>query len=358
MLKIKKLVITSLATVSLVFSASICAAAAQIDSLSIVDNTIYARVTAENARLYAVEGGEGLLSDVFFQDIVPGSDVELPVGEASEYSLYLWDRESLAPISAPYILRDGTAFPEGSETPLPQYEFSGYSFNQDDSVMVVSSISETEIKGFMSGVETTYPLTDSVAVLGISDNIADVVPGSVVLIGTNKKGDCAALELLASLGWPIDEEGFRADFGVHTPSDSSTRYQNVVNVVFGKSGSKLTIGTASNKQVYYFASSDTKCYRVGLAAMGDELVVSVEEKLGGARGDASSPIKSTSDFNNYVLLRVDTEQSKTVDNVTYNGLITQCIVFSVPKEFNFNPDDDPDGKYSPIFGLEPIVIID
>lgn len=357
MLKIKKLVITSLATVSLVFSASICATAAQIDSLSIVDNTIYAQVSAENARLYAVEDSDGLLSDVFFKDIVPGSDVELPVGEASVYSLYLWDRESLAPISVSYVLRDGVAYPEGSETPVPAYDFSGYSFNQDDSVMVVSAVTETEIKGFMSGVETTYSLTDNIAVLGISDNIADVVPGSVVLIGTNKKGDCAAIELLASLGWPIDEKAFREDFGVYTPSDGSSRYKNVVNVVFSKSNTKLTLGTAGNKTSYCFESSDVKCYRVGLAMMNDQLIVSAAEKLVSGKAD-ESPIKSTSGFNNYVYLRVDTEQSKTVSGVTYDGLITQCIVFSVPKELNFNPDDDPDGKYSPIFGLEPIVIID
>ncbi len=355
MLKIKKLLVASLATASLVFSASICAGAAQIDCLSIVDNTIYAQVPAENARLYAVEYSEGLLSDAFFADVDSNGDVELPVGEASEYSLYLWDRESLAPISATYTLKDGKAYPEGSETPVPEYEFSGYSFNQDDAVMVVSSISETEIKGFMAGVEATYPLAASVEVLGLSDSIEDIVPGSVVLLGTTKAGHCAAIELLASLGWPLDEESFKEDYGVYSPSDGSTKYRNILNVVFSKSGNKITLGTSKNKTTYLCESGNLKCYRVGISVLDDTPIVAVSEKLASGTDD-NSPIKSTAKYNNYVYLRVDTEKSKVSDGVTYDGLVTQCIVFSVPKELNFNPD--PDDPYSPIFGLEPIVIID
>ncbi len=355
MFKIKKLLVASLATASLVFSASICAAAAQIDSLSIVDNTIYAQVSAENARLYAVEYSEGLLSDAFFADIDSSGDVELPVGQASEYALYLWDRDSLAPISVSYTLKDGSAYPEGSDTPVPEYEFSGYSFNQDDPVMVVSAINETEIKGFRAGVETTYLLTDSIDVLGLSDNIDDVVPGSVVLLGTNKAGKCAAIELLASIGWPIDEGAFKADYGVYSPADGSTQYKNIVNIMFSKFFSKLTLTNRAGA-TYLFESTDTKCYRVGIATLDGEPIVTVEDYLVSGTDD-NSAFKRTDQFNNYVYLRIDTDKSVVSGGTTYDGLITQCIVYSVPKELNFNPDDDDD-KYSPIFGLEPIVIID
>ncbi len=334
------------------FSASICADA-QIESLSFVDETIYAQADAENARLFAIERNEGVLVDAFFADIENGV-VELPVGEASEYALFLWDKKSLAPVCAPYKLVDGRAYMNGSSEPVPEYNFASYSFNQDDDVMVVSSISETEIKGFKAGIETTYALTDEVAVLGLSDKLTDVVPGSVVLIGTNKAGNCAAIELLASLGLPVNEELFKSNYGVYSPSDGSTQYENVVSIVFSKSGTKITAGTNSNKKTYLAQSSSLKCYRVGIAMNGDTPVVSVSENLITGIGDAA-PIKSTTNFSNYIFLRVDTEQSKTTGGVTYNGLVTQCIVYSVPK--NFNPGKG-DGEYSDIFSVEPIVIID
>lgn len=335
------------------FSASICASAAQIESLSFLDKTIYAQADVENARLFAVERNEGVLVDAFFADIENGA-VELPVGEASEYALYLWDKESLAPVCATYKLVNGKAYMDGSSEPVPEYEFASYSFDQDDDVMIVSSISETEIKGFKAGVETTYTLTDEVAVLGLSDKLADVVPGSVVLIGTNKVGNCAAIELLASLGLPVNEELFKSNYGVYSPSDGSTQYENVVSIVFAKSGSKITAGTSSNKKTYLAQSSSLKCYRVGIAMNGDTPIVSVSEKLISGIDDAS-PIKSTSEFSNYIFLRVDTEQSKTLSGTTYQGLVTQCIVYSVPK--NFDPGKG-DGEYSDIFGVEPTVIID
>lgn len=339
-----------MATASLVFSASICASAVQIDSLSIADNTIYAQVTAENARLYAVDCTEGLLSDVFFTDIVSSGDVQLPIGEASEYELYLWDRESLAPLSATYSLKNGVAYPEGSDTPVPAYDFSSYTFNQDDSVMVVSAISETEITGFKAGVETTYSLADSVSVVGLSDSLEDVVPGSVILVGTNKQGECAAVELLASLGWPIDEECFKANYGSYSPSDGSSQYINVVDVMFSRSlTNKITLrkkgGTA-----YYFESGNTLCYRVGVAVAGGEPIISVSER------SISEAFESTAEYSNYLYLRVDTEKSKIVNGVTYDGLITQCIVYCVPKELDFT--GDPDDPYSPIFDLTPIIIIE
>ncbi len=359
MLKIKKLLVASSAIAALVFSASICASAdAQIDNLSRVDNTIYAKVSAENARLYAVAHGEGLLSDVFFKDIGDDGNVELPVGEASEYELYLWDKESLAPISAPYNLVGDKAYAEGSDIPLPEYGFSvdenAYTFNQEDDVMIVSAIDENQIKGFKAGVETTYVLTDEITVVGLSDNIADVVPGSVVLIGTNSKGECAAIELLASMGLPINEELFKSSYGVYTPSDGSTQYENVVSIVFSKSGGRITAGTSDSKKTYLAQSNSLKCYRVGIAMDGDTPVISCSEKLISGTGE-NAPIKSTSEYSNYIFLRIDTEQSKTYGGTTYEGLITQCIIYSVPK--NFDPGKG-DGEYSDIFNLEPIVIIE
>ena len=230
MTKFKKLIASSFAIVTFVFSASICASA-QIDSLSVVDNTLYATVADENSRLFVAEYGEGLLSDVFFADSVDGN-IELPVNGASEYKLYLWDKNSLAPFSAAYDLKDGRAYPLNSDQAVPEYEFSSYSFDQEDDVMIVSSISEEAITGFKAGVETTYSLTDEVTVLGLSDKFEAVVPGSVVLIGTNKQGNCAAIELLATIGIPVDPANFTSTFGYYSASDGSENSQNNENEMF------------------------------------------------------------------------------------------------------------------------------
>ncbi len=344
--KFKKPLIASTAIASLVFSASICASAAQIDCLSVADNTIYAEVTAENARLYAVDRTGGLLNDVFFADIASNGSVQLPLGDASEYELYLWDKESLAPLSATYSLKNGVAYPEGSETPVPAYEFSSYAFNQEDSVMVVSSISEAEITGFKAGVETTYPLAEEVTVVGLSESLEEVVPGSVVLVAVNKQGECAAVELLASLGWPIDEEGFKADYGVYTPSDGSTKYKNIVDIMFSKWQSKITVRTKGGTA--YLLDPDISCYRVGIATGDGEPIISVSSPA------LSQAFESTSEYSNYLYLRMDTEKSRTFNGVTYDGVITQCVVYCVPKNYDFSKGDD---EYTGIFSLEPVVII-
>ena len=365
MLKIKKLLVASSAIAALVFSASICASAdAQIDNLSRVDNTIFAKVSAENARLYVVAHGEGLLSDVFFKDIGDDGNVELTVGEASEYALYLWDKESLAPISAPYNLIGDKAYAEGSDIPLPEYEFSvdenAYTFNQEDDVMIVSAIDENQIKGFKAGVETTYTLTDEITVVGLSDKFEDVVPGSVVLIGANSKGECAAIELLASMGIPVNPENFVNSFGYYEASDGSTKYQNFVNEMFSKSGSKMSIcqldedgnkikdvkGNVLTTQ-YSFASNNVLCYRVGIAMDGDTPIITLSSSKVSATKYTTPPsiIEGTNTHYNYLYLRYNTE----------TGKITQCVIYCVPK--NFDPGKG-DGEYSDIFNLEPIVIIE
>lgn len=360
MLKIKKLLIASMATATFVFSASICASAAQIDSLSVVDNTIYASVSAESARLYVAEYDEALLSDAFFADISEDGNVELTIGEASDYKLFLWDKDSLAPVSVPYNLVEGRAYLEGSTTPVPEYEFSDYAFDLEDDVMIVSSVSEAEIKGFKAGVETSYALTGNVTVLGLSDAFSDVVPGSVVLIGTNKAGNCSAIELLASMGIPVDPANFTDDFGFYKASDGSEKYQNFVNEMYSKSGPKMSIfsldeggnrlededGKVLTTQ-YQFASSGILCYRVGIAMDGDTPIISISSSKVSATQYTTPPsvFEGTHTHHNYVYLRYNTEKER----------ITQCVVYCVPKDFNPGKGD---GDYSDIFSVEPIVIIE
>lgn len=347
MTKLKKLIVSSLATFAIVFSASICAHA-QIDSLSVYDNTIYAQVSAESSRLFVAEHYEGLLSAVFFADCDDVGSVELPMKEFNEdceYKLYLWDKESLAPVSASYELKDGRAYLENSEEAVPEYNFTGYTFNQEDNVMIVSALGDGTITGYKAGVETTYKLANNVTVLGLSDSMEDVVPGCVVLVGTNKVGSCAALELLATLGMPVDKAVFEANFGAYAPSDGSEKYLNVVTELFSKNNSTIKTlhypDTTKLTKLYFESSSTPSCYRVGISLSGDTLLISATPK------DISaypSIFESTADYHNYLYFRYNTE----------TNLIKELVYYCVPKNYDWTQGDD---EYTGIFSLEPRVII-
>lgn len=343
--KLNRLVLTSLSAIGLFFSVSICATAAQIDTLSVVDNTIYASVSGESSTFFAAEYEEAVLVDVFFKDISDG-EVELPIGTAGEYKLFLWDKESLAPVSGSYKLLGDKAYATGSDEPLPEYEFSSYSFNQEDNVMIVSKIDSDSITGFKAGTEITYPLSKNVSVMGLSQAIEDVVPGSVVLLGTTKNGSCGAIELLASTGIPVSITTFESAFGIYTPADGSSKYQNIVTELISKSSSKITTKHVLNENgdkalLEFEAPNKENCYRVGIAMDGNTPVISCSKKK---ISTFPSIFESTADYHNYLYLRYNTETSK----------IKELVYYCVPKDFFVDTDG---GDYSPIFGLKPIVII-
>lgn len=330
---------------ALLFSFSICASAdAQIESLSVVDNTLYAKLSEKNIRFYVAGYNEGLLTDVFFCDSQDGQ-VELHVNDAGEYKLFLWDMVTLAPLSCTYNLKGSVAYPSNSTDPIPQYDFTPYKFDQEDNVMVVSSVSDEEIIGFKAGKDAKYCFADEVTVLGLSDSIADIVPGSVVLIGTDQSGNCRAIELLASIGIPVCEETFTSSFGSYLPSDGSCKYTNVVTELFSKSGSKITtmhFPGKDHKVPISFESYLSKCYRVGISMDGDVPVISCTEKVISAH---PSIFEDTSKYHNYLYLRYNNEAQN----------IKEAVFYCVPK--NFNPGAG-DGEYSDIFGAGNIIIIE
>lgn len=345
MQNLKKFVVTSLAVLALFLSMSVCSLAATIDKLSVVDNTIYASVSESNVTLFAAEYSEASLNAAFFAESDGSGYVELGIGSAEEYKLFLWDRNTLAPVSCKYKLINGVAYIEGSSDKVPPYELSGYYFNQDDNVMIVSEISSDFIKGFKGGSEVTYPLSKAVAVLGRSDSMADVVPGSVVLIGTDNAGSCSAIELLASLGIPVDQANFENKAGIYAPCDGSGQYRNVTAEMYSKSGTNITtflLDESGEKIAYSFESGSSMCYRVGIAMDGDTPVISCT----GAKVSAYPSIfEDTSMYHNYLYLRYNTE----------TGKVKECVFYCVPK--NFDPTKG-DGEYSDLFNLKPIIIID
>lgn len=356
-LQLKKVIVTSFAVAVLFLSLSVCTFAAGIDKLSVVDNTIYASVSEGNITLFAAEYDEALLSDVFFATSDENGYIELSVGDVTkeEYKLFLWDKKSLAPLYCTYNLLNGQAYAQGSDEAVPPYEFETYAFNQEDDVMVVSSVSEEFISGFKAGTEVTYSLTEDFTVVGLSDTLEDVVPGCVVLLSTNGEDSCNSIELLASLGMPVSTATFEQGYGVHTPSDGSTKYQNIVTKMFAKDMNRLSFYTIFNengsavtpkdengKTIYYSFEdgSNAICYRVSIVIEDSVPVIS---STGRKISSHPSIFESTADYTNYMYIRYNTE----------TNMISQCVYYCVPRNYNFNSD----GEYSNLYNLGNRIII-
>lgn len=216
-----------------------------------------------------------------------------------------------------------------------------YTFNQEDNVTIVSEITATEIKGFKGGNPVTYTLAETVTILGLAEYLSDVVPGSVILTAENKNGDVAAVELLASLGMPINPEAFEADFGVHDAADGSSKYKNIVTEMYSKTGTKLTCHMPdTTKTAYTFESNSSMCYRVGIAMDGDTPVVTA---AGSKISAYPSIFENTSKYHNYLYFRYNAE----------TGKVKECVFYCVPKDLDFSGD----GEYSDIFSLDTYRVI-
>lgn len=209
-----------------------------------------------------------------------------------------------------------------------------YTFNQEDKVTVVSEVTKTYIKGFKDGAEVTYNLAETVTIMGLAKNMEDVVPGSVIMVGTNGENKVSAVELLASIGIPVDKDKFEASFGVYNPGDGSSKYKNVVTLMTGKSGTKLTC-----QGVTYQLESTAMGRRVGLALNDGEYVASVEN----IQAKKTNFFRSTAEYNNYVYMRYNTE----------TGKVTECVLYGIPKNFDFSGD----GEYSEIFSVDNYIVI-
>lgn len=217
-----------------------------------------------------------------------------------------------------------------------------YTFDQEDSVTIVKSIENGYITGIKAGEEVTYSLADTVTVMGLAESMEDIVPGCVIMVGYNKNEDVAAIELLASLGLPIDPESYEADFGVYDASDGSTKYKNVVTEMYSKSGSKVTCQNLpdTTKTAYRFESASSMCYRVGIAMDGNTPVITITE---GKVTANPSIFGNTSKYHNYLYMRYNSETER----------VKECVFYCVPKDLDFSGD----GEYSDIFSLDDYVVI-
>lgn len=216
------------------------------------------------------------------------------------------------------------------------FKIPDYKFNQEDNVMVVASVSESAITGYKAGVLEEYSLSDNVDVWGLSNDIDDVVPGAVVLLGTTEDGTCGGIELLATLGIPVNPELFESNFGVYSPVDGSSKYKNVVTEMYSKSSIKITCQSLPDKTKtkYTFESASSMCYRVGIAMDGETPVVTV---TGSSITTYPSVFENTANYHNYLYLRYNSQ----------TGKVKECVFYCVPKDLDFTGD----GEYSDIFSL-------
>ena len=215
-----------------------------------------------------------------------------------------------------------------------------YTFNQEDKVTVVSEVTATQIKGFKDGHEVTYELSDVITVMGLAESMKDVVPGSVIMVGTNQENKVSAVELLASIGIPVSKEKFEASYGEYNPGDGSTKYKNIVGKATRKNRAKLTCYIGGSETVEYIGASGAMGRKVGLAIQNGKYVVTVGSSK---MSSTSTKFADMSTHNNYVYLRYDTEQEKYVE----------CVYYSVPVELDLSGD----GEYSDIFSLDDYEVI-
>lgn len=343
--KIKKLLLAAFVLAVIFLSFSVCAFGAGIESLSAEGGVLRASVSGENAALYAVRYNGAILADVFFSEADSSGNIEMNIGDGEGYSLYLWNKVTLSPLSLPYSLKDGRAYAEGSSDPVPSY--ASYTFDQDVNVVIVSSVSDTLIKGYQAGVEKSFPLASSVTVLGLSDKFEDIVPGCVILPSVPVNGEYNAVELLASIGIPVDPNIFLNSMGSYAPSDGSAAYKNILSK-FYQSGGIMGIfvfddSSFSTKTKYTFENISSKVHRVGIAIDEDgNVVVSLtSQKI----YSTDYPFPSTYEYNNYVYLRYRESDSR----------VTEAVLYCVPT--NFNPGAG-DGEYSDIWSSGNRVIIE
>lgn len=217
-----------------------------------------------------------------------------------------------------------------------------YTFDQEDNVTIVSEITKEYIKGYKEGSLVTYDLEEAINVMGLAQTMEDVVPGSVILVGYNTNGKVSAVELLATLGLPINPKEFEENYGVYDASDGSSKYKNIVSQMFSKSGSKLVCQSLpdTTKTTYRFESSNSMCYRVGIAMDGEVPVITATGKK---ISTYPSIFESTAEYCNYVYLRYNSETER----------VKECVFYCVPKNYDFTGD----GEYSDIFSLDDYRVI-
>lgn len=307
---------------------SICANAAQIDSLSVRNGILDAYVTglseadAANAKLYAVsEEVDGVVSVANSYSITDGkAEGTADCLDGKNGKIYVWNAGTLSPLMLDYDLIDGRAYAKDSEVSAPQ-----------SSVILVCEVSGGTLKGYEAGCEVQYTFADSVEVTGISNNISDVQPGSVVSPLFNREGCIVSLEILTSLGEENDDAVLKAYCGEHDAADGSERYKNIVGVYYSALLNTITVRFVGDE----FEDGDEQ-HKYAIESSAVRYVVHMSDDGAVDAVDVNADWSALSEIDEsnlvYVYLRYDT-----VDNV-----INEAVFYY----FSEDADITDGGEYS------------
>ncbi len=210
------------------------------------------------------------------------------------------------------------------------FDLEKYVFDQSESVMIVGSFENGTITGFRDGESVSYAISEKVDVIGLSDKIEDITPGTVILPALTKTGECGAVEILALPGDKMAEH-----YGVYDAADGSGVYQNVISRYYSKSGTTLRVTFPPESAIvkYGFESGASKYYSISSA---DGQTTIKQYRIADSTG-----FPKAAENNVYIYLRYDSERN----------VVTEGVVFSTPKDTDPGTDD---GEYSPIYKLEKI----
>ena len=362
--KLKKLLIVSLMASAFFLVFSICSYAAQIESLSVSDGLLRATLSEGNVRLYVADYDESVLSVAFFAKPNESGYVELEIGSADDCSIYLWEAASLKPLSEPYSLKGGRAYAKGSLEPVPEYTVSDpkpddpkFVYDQSMGVVIVSSVSETELKGYQNGAEVSFKLSDEIGVVGYADSLDNVLPGYIVLPALNDEGICGEIDVMMTLAlagrtndkgkpyYVTDPLSVSDKFGSHKPSDGSEEYINIVAEYVKDSLSvedlSLKVNDGTDEVTYTFDSASSPIRRITLKnSKGITNVTLDNSTVSGKSLFRLSKLGSYYYYYNYLFLRYNTK----------TGRVTEAVLMCPHTSFG-ETTQDPD--YSPWYRLEP-----
>lgn len=356
--KLKKLLFAVFTFSAVLFSLSICASAAQIENLSVENGVLRALISGENSAIYAASYDGRVLASVSFAESDKNGFVSMNVPDG-ECSLFVWDKTTLAPLSAPYTLKNGSAYAEGSAEPVAPFTAANVCrFDQSAKIVIVTSVSDRLITGQQNGVVKEFPLANDAVVFNLPQGVsngdgqavtgsaADIVPGCVILPSIAYGGVYYGAEILASVGCPLDNAAaVDTRMGEYNPSDGTTAYKNVFGRwkawgdYFSTDQPEMNMiiyadGTVDGARTANYRLLSKNINRVTLTVENDAASVTIEN-----RNAKINTLGSTPYNHNYFYLRMNTA----------TGFADEAVLFIVPSGFEIGKGDD---EYSDIFSVD------
>lgn len=312
----KKILIALCAALAASVSLSIAVSAAEIEKLSVSEGVVSALIFGKNVRIYFAAENDGDVTKVVSAKPDADGFVEMNIGENTAGKLYLWEDGTVTPLSLAYTFKDGRAYAEGSQTPVPEFDCSdNYIFDHTMNVVIVSSVSEKEIKGIQNGAEVSFPLAEDVEVIGYASALSEIQAGDIILPALNKAGICGKIDVMMTVSMKsngnMDYKSITEKFGTHNPADGSAKELNVVaQYVTGslsQENAAIKVKDGTKNVEYRFESAQSPYSRLIVATVDKARKPVVKfSTISGERLFLDDE-KRKDFYYNYLFMRVDAE---------------------------------------------------